>query len=263
MLNKLKTYSSFFLCVILLYSCNDRPRGVLNKQEMEDALYDVYLTQALIQTNSRYATPEAKDSLLGGILAKHNITQAQFDSSIVWYSRQGEIYYKLNDKVSKRLQDLQKEIAVDQNSDANGRKKYDGFTLPPSVLIGAKGSLSSFGFEIDSLKFGQIDTLVFDFNFKTLGITQNSKVNASLCFEYKDTTIYKNEILNQNTYYSIKKPVGIRHKLKKISGYIHMDNPNGIFPPVYLYELNYRKQIQMPNKQPPRTPNRISNSKPH
>jgi hypothetical protein len=242
---KLKTFFSCLLCTILLFSCTYRPKGVVSRQKMEEALYDVYLAQALIQS-PRYALQESKDSLLLGVLAKHQITQAEFDSSIVWYSTQGEIYFKINDRVSKRLKDFQSEVSIDENSDLKLRKKYDGFTLPPSVLLGVRGSAFAFGFEIDSLKFRQIDTTSFDFNFKTLGITPKSKSYATVRFEYKDTTVTITTILNQNSYYSLKKPVKVRHKLKKISGYIYVDNPLMVLPPVYVYNLNYKKIVPKP-----------------
>jgi Domain of unknown function (DUF4296) len=246
MKHKLKTYCSCLLCAILLFSCTYRPKGVISKQKMEEALYDVYLAQALVQASTRYALQESKDSLLLGVLAKHQITQAEFDSSIVWYSTQGETYFKINDRISKRLRDLQSEFSIDANSDLKLRKKHDGYTLPPSVLLGAHGCPSAFGFEIDSLKFGQTDTTAFDFNFKILGITSRSKAYATVCFEYRDTTVNIKTTLNQNTYYSFEKPVKVRHKLKKISGYIYVQNPLKVLPPVYVYDLNYKKIVPKP-----------------
>lgn len=249
---KLKTYCSCLVCAVIFASCTYKPKGVISRQKMEDALYDVYLAQALIQTNQQYASPQSKDSLLLGVLSKHKITQAEFDSSIVWYSTQGEVYFKINDRVSQRLKDLQSEFAIDENSDLKQRKKYDGFTLPPSVLLGIPGCSSSFGFEIDSLKFRQIDTTAFDFNFKTLGITAKSRVYAVVRFGYKDTTVTTRKVLNQNTYYSFRKPTNVKHKLTKISGYIYVENPWKILPPVYVYELNYKKIVKVktsPKKQ--------------
>jgi hypothetical protein len=217
---------------------------------MEETLYDVYLAQALIQASTRYTLPESKDSLLSGVLAKHEITQAQFDSSIVWYSTQGEVYFKINDRVSKRLKDLLNEVSMDESLDLKLRKKYDGYTLPPSVLLGGRGCTSAFGFEVDSLKFGQIDTVGFDFNFKTLGVTANTKAYVSVRFEYKDTTITTKRELSQNTYYSFKKPQNVKHKLRKISGYIYVDNPTKLIPPIYVYDLKYKKIIPKPQLKP-------------
>lgn len=221
---------------------------------MEDALYDVYLAQALIQTNPRYSEAQSRDSLLAGVLAKHEITRAQFDSSIVWYSGQGEVYFKINDHVSKRLRDLQQEIVVDDDAlNQKSRAKYNGFTLPPSTILGGKGNSSFFSFNIDSLKFGQIDTTAFDFNFRTLGILPQTPIYASVSFEYKDTTINVFRVLSQNSYYSIKKPFLRKHKLKNISGYIRVDNPKFALTPIFVYDLHYKKVIEKPRTRKPKS----------
>ncbi len=247
---KLKTYTSCLLCILVLFSCTRRPKGVISRQEMEETLYDVYLAQALIQANSRYVSPESRDSLLAGVLAKHQITQAELDSSVVWYSAQGEDYFKINDRVSKRLRDLQSELTIDESMSLKLRKPYDGFTLPPSVMLGKRGCPSAFGFEIDSLKFSQIDTAAFDFNFKTLGITSGAKAYASVRFEYKDTTVSIRTALNRNAYYSFQKPRISKHKLKKITGYIYAENPQKVLPPVYVYDLHYKKTLPKPKPMP-------------
>lgn len=211
---------------------------------MEDALYDVYLAQALSQTDPHYATSESKDSLFARVLAKYHITQADFDSSIVFYSNKGEVYYKINNHVSKRLQDLKKSFGDDDEGELNAkfRRIYDGFTLPPSVWLGGRGCPSSFGFEIDSLKFGNtVDTTAFDFNFRVLGVASNASAYAEVCFEYKDTTVRVYQKISYNTSYSIKKPLNIRHKLKNIAGYIRVENVQMQVLPIFIYELHYKK----------------------
>jgi hypothetical protein len=217
---------------------------------MVDVLFDVYLTQALIQNTSRYAAPEQKDSLLAGVLSKHSITQAQLDSSIVWYSSQAEVYSKINERVSKRLAEFQKQVAPSGNIEQYLRKKYDGFTLPPSVTLAGISGISVFSFRLDSLKFTNIDTAAFDFNFKVLGVLPQSKVKAGVCFEYKDTTIRQEIRVDRNKYYSFQKPNRMRHPLRNISGYIRMEDPEKIFAPVLIYDLSYKKIVPKVKRKP-------------
>lgn len=246
MSRKIKTYCWCFLSVLFVYACTDRPDGVLPRKAMEDVLYDVYLAQATLQSVPRYASAGAKDTLIAGVMAKHKITQAQFDSSIVWYSRQGEVYYKINDVVSQRLKDFQREITTDESQALKMRKKYDGVTLPSSVTLDAHAGISTFSFTIDSLRFSIVDTAKFDFNFNILGVKPKMNVAAVVLFKYKDTTIVNRVAVNNNSHYSIKRPAPRKNKLENISGYIRVVYPVPVSSPVFVYDLNYKKVLPKP-----------------
>lgn len=112
--------SYFVLCTLyfalLLVSCEQRPEGVLSKGEMEEVLYDYHLTQAMADwmpdqdggTNQPY---------LDAVFRKHGITQAEFDSSLVWYNAHAsdlkDIYDNLKDRFTFESQKLQ--ISVGDN----------------------------------------------------------------------------------------------------------------------------------------------------
>ena len=76
--------------VLLLFlgSCTagKRPSGVLSPQRMEEVLYDYHLAQAVsgdLKGGDRYQ----KELYLNYVFEKHGTTEAQFDSSMVWYAR--------------------------------------------------------------------------------------------------------------------------------------------------------------------------------
>lgn len=241
----------YWFCIALsvaFAACTNRPSGVISKQKMEDALYDVYLAQSLAQNSPRYQSEDSKDSLLAAVYTKNGISKAEFDSSIAWYATQSEVYFKINAHISQRLQDLQKKIGVDDGThiSQNMRKPFDGFNLPPSFTVGEKFGSPVFAFRIDSTKFGQIDTTAFDFNFKTLGVTSKTPIRAVVTFQYRDTTVYRKLLMTQNGHFSVVRPMEVRHHLTNISGYIRLSNPQGVFAPVFLYELAYKKIIPKP-----------------
>ncbi len=63
-----------------------RPRGVLSSRELQSVLYDLHRTEAIIQAiGYNYGHDEEVGKYYYVVLAKHGITQAQFDSSMVWY----------------------------------------------------------------------------------------------------------------------------------------------------------------------------------
>ena len=72
--------------VFTLPSC--RPKGILHSWEMRKVLIDLHKADALLQIHGlSQASPEDKALYYAQVLEKNGVTQAQFDSSLVWYSR--------------------------------------------------------------------------------------------------------------------------------------------------------------------------------
>ena len=104
---KLNKYIFVFILYSLLFTLSGcRPKGILRSGEMRDVLVDLHKTDALLQvTGQQYTTPEDKAAYYGQILEKHGITQAQFDSSIVWYTAHPQLFDKIYPKVMAALHD--------------------------------------------------------------------------------------------------------------------------------------------------------------
>ncbi|ADV44314.1 DUF4296 domain-containing protein [Bacteroides helcogenes] len=94
---------SVFLLVFCLTSCQvKRPEGVLPDAKMEDVLYDYHIAKAMgdeVPYNESYKRLLYVES----VFKKQGITQAVFDSSMVWYARNPEILTKIYEKVNFRL----------------------------------------------------------------------------------------------------------------------------------------------------------------
>lgn len=96
------------LSVTLLTACSDkRPTGVLSPKKLEAVLYDYHLVQSMISelpSSERYQ----KDLYFDYIYAKHGITAATLDSSLVYYARYPKelslLYVRLSDRVERDIQ---------------------------------------------------------------------------------------------------------------------------------------------------------------
>lgn len=104
-----------FLCIsllaaaiILLNACtSDRPDDVLSPDKMEEVLYDYHLAKAINTPEGIPSSPEeskriAESYYVQSALAKHGLTEADFDRSLRWYTRHSEILYKIYRNLDKR-----------------------------------------------------------------------------------------------------------------------------------------------------------------
>ena len=101
------------LCVALaMVGC--RPDDVLSNREMRDLLYDLHRMDGALQTAGyNYGHNEEVAAYYQSVLDKHGVTQAQFDSSLVWFTDNPQIFNKIYPNVVARLQaDMDYEIEL-------------------------------------------------------------------------------------------------------------------------------------------------------
>lgn len=93
------------LCALCVVFTSCRPRGVLSAREMQSVLHDMHYTEAVLQVAGyNYGHDEAVAKYYQQVLDKHGITQAQFDSSIVWYTDHPQRFDKIYPRVVKDLE---------------------------------------------------------------------------------------------------------------------------------------------------------------
>ncbi len=99
------------LAVISLVACSPRPKGVLSADKMEDILYQLHRAEGIMYVkgyeNGHYDKVAKYHEV---VLQQNGITQAQFDSSLVWYTdnptRFNKIYPKVIDRLTKEKEAL-------------------------------------------------------------------------------------------------------------------------------------------------------------
>lgn len=106
------------LLMFLLMACDDHPKDVLSRGKMEDVLYDYHIMQGIIdELPSEEREAKAQD-YINAVFEKHGITEAQFDSSIVYYNRHTKDLHKIYSNLKERYSTVNDEIQlVNGNND--------------------------------------------------------------------------------------------------------------------------------------------------
>lgn len=100
--NRIQWYSIALLAFSLTACQVKRPKDVLPDAKMEKVLYDYHIAKSMgeeVPYNESYKRLLYVES----VFKKYGITQAHFDSSMVWYARNPEILTKVYEKVNLRL----------------------------------------------------------------------------------------------------------------------------------------------------------------
>ena len=97
--------------IFILSGCDGKPNGVLSESKMAIVLTEMHKTDATMNEKGLvYGRYYQKAPYYTFIFKKFKITQAQFDSSLVWYSKNPRVFSNIYDKVLVNLTGLQKEV---------------------------------------------------------------------------------------------------------------------------------------------------------
>lgn len=220
------------------------------QDKMTEVLYDIELIQALSRTkNQEYSSNEAKDALMQGVLEKHNITKEVLDSSLVWYSDNIELFKKVKDSISSRLevQNTMYSKLLEQESRRNGTMGNIPYyyNLTPDDYI--------FRFNFDSIKIKALTlTPQSHLSFNVLGLSSKIQARLSLYMQYSDTTIVNNKHIDTDSCNILLGYLKDR-KLMSFSGYIKIDSVKVSDYSVLLYNLtlnndSVKKKTEIKNR---------------
>ena len=115
----MKRILPFVLLLMLLFAaCDERPKDVLSRGKMEDVLYDYHIMQGIIDQLPPEDRETKAQDYMNAVYEKHGITEAQFDSSIVYYNRHSKELHKIYSNLKERYTVVNDEIQlVNGNND--------------------------------------------------------------------------------------------------------------------------------------------------
>ena len=106
------------LLLILFAACDDHPQNVLSRGKMEDVLYDYHIMQGIVNDLPAEEREAKGQDYMNAVFEKHGITEAQFDSSIVYYNRHTKDLHKIYSNLKERYTAVNEEIQlVNGNND--------------------------------------------------------------------------------------------------------------------------------------------------
>lgn len=96
----------------------ERPETVMTDAQMEAVLYDYHIARAMGE-EVPYDESYKRVLYVESVFKKHGITQADFDTSMVWFARNPEVLSKIYEKVNQKLraerEHVNKLIAIRDN----------------------------------------------------------------------------------------------------------------------------------------------------
>lgn len=107
-------------CLGGMFAC--RPRNVLSTSQMIDLLVELHRGDGIMYVRGYDIGPaDQEQGVFAVLLEKNGVTQAQFDSSLVWYTNHPQRMDKIYPHVIARLQEEMDRLKEQEDGDVNGR----------------------------------------------------------------------------------------------------------------------------------------------
>lgn len=165
------------------------------------------------------------------VLKKYGITQAEFDSSLVYYVRHADRLHKIYENLSKRLSDE----ALALGASANDISKYGDLTSVKdtsnmwrgvsSCVLMPNAPYNTMSFEITAdSTYHEGDKLIFSFNSNFIFKEGARDGVAMLAVQFKNDSIASSVIhLSSNNNYSISIADTENNGIKAIRGFVYLN----------------------------------------
>lgn len=248
------------------------PSGVLSKGKMTDILYDYHLALAMAHMDDNGDKGQSL-AYREAVLRKHDVTSAEFDTSMVYYMRHTElledVYKDLTDRYNNEITAMggsAKEGGEFANLSATGDTANVWNLAASMVFMPVKPfNSTSFDIKVDST-FHKGDRLMLDFDAQF--IYQDGMRNgvAMLAVQFGNDSIAQRTIMIQSTqHYSVELSDDDSLGIKSVKGYFMLmngDNGTGVSSQttLKLMFLEHIKLIRMHPQKPVAAPAGSSSS---
>ena len=242
------------------------PSGVLSKGKMTDILYDYHLALAMAHMDDNGDKGQSL-AYREAVLRKHDVTSAEFDSSMVYYMRHTElledVYKDLTDRYNNEITAMggsAKEGGEFANLSATGDTANVWNLATSMVFMPVKPfNSTSFDIKVDST-FHKGDRLMLDFDAQF--IYQDGMRNgvAMLAVQFGNDSIAQRTIMIQSSqHYSVELSDADSLGIKSVKGYFMLmndDNGTGVSSQttLKLMFLEHIKLIRMHPQKPVAAP---------
>ena len=245
-------HSSLYLFVLLLaVSCTPSvPSQYIQPDEMEDILYDYHVAQAMSKTIGSGNYEYNKQLYIDAVLKKHGVSEADFDSSLVYYYTRADRFHEIYVRVSERLNEEAKLLGASVG-DISRYSQYSATGDTANIWSDAFDALliprptqNRFDFTI------KVDTTFhlgdsFMFQFMSEYLYQNGSKDAVVCI----VTKYEGDSILQTTNHvsvsglaQMRVPANREKKLKEMRGFIYLNDGGDISE---TRKMMYVSQLQL------------------
>ena len=222
---------AILLLMLLAAACKPSvPSEVIQPGDMEDILYDYHVSQAMARNEGDYNYN--RNFFFQSVLKKYGVTEAEFDSSLVYYFSHVRRLQEIYENVNERLNDEAKSLGASVMGMRTGQQygttgdTANIWKMQTEVMLMARPVMNRFDFIVKAdTSFYKGDSFMFQFN--TEFIWQSGPKDAVVCIvtHYEgDSTVQHVSHVTTPGNIQMRIPANKKQKLRDMKGFIYLDS---------------------------------------
>lgn len=248
----LHRYGIVLLAGCLLVACSKTPDGVLTEKEMQAVHLDVQLAEALISVeNKLFVDSLQRAELFQSVFRKHGITQAMYDSSLIWYGRNLDVYMDVYDWILKDLNERQNILGDVQTSvtPVSIQDSIDIWSRRSFLRLEPQGVFNGVTFDIKpEASFSSGSSFVLGMSVWGVDKVMTHYPEIHICADLGDTIVIANDQITADGYHETLLKTVATKRVWRVYGYIFMNNTSSYYHRIYLDDIslvkyNYGREI--------------------
>jgi hypothetical protein len=90
--------------LLLVAGCTKTPEHIIGEDTMKRMLVDLYKAEAIMEDNEKtFYNDSLRKALRQSVFMKYNVTQELYDTTLIWYAHNLDVYKTICDDVVKEL----------------------------------------------------------------------------------------------------------------------------------------------------------------
>ena len=247
MTNKLRIYGILML-ICVAASCSRVPKHIISEKKMRTVLYDMQIAEALVETNyESYKTSDERQVIYDAVFAKHHITQAEYDSSLMWYGAHMDVYMRIYRMVLKDINEnitLMGDIKPNPLSgDVSAKDSVDVWIYQRHHTFSPEqGTFTALAFDIFPEKpYSSGSSYVFGLSVWGISPKMKHKPEIRIHAVQADTIIsVSNKITGDGYYETVLRTVATK-QVKRVYGYIMLHDSTASYHRIYMDDIKLMK----------------------
>ena len=240
-------FGGLFLIFLFIAACSRVPKGIIPERKMQLIVTDIHLAEAIINADPvAYRTTEEKKALYQSVFEKHRVTEAKFDSSLIWYGKNLDVYMQVYNmalaevnKIIAQIGPIEPEIAYIPNKDSVdiwsiGRyHEFFPFSLSNTVIFNFR----------ESEEYSSGSIFVLGMHIWGLASDLLSPIEVHLRAEQRDTTVFIKNTIHDDGYHEMILRSIPTQRVRQVYGYIRFNGATLPYHKIYVDNVHMMKYL--------------------
>ena len=246
MSNRIYIYSILAL-ICMAASCSRVPKHIISERKMRVVLYDMLIAEAIVETMpDSFPVSDDRQALFDAVFRKHKITQADYDSSLIWYGKNMDLYVAIHRLV---LRDVNANLsAMDQikpsaiSGDISDHDSIDIWVYPRFAIFKPERVFNTLTFDIrPETPYSSGSSYVFGVSLWGITPDLKHKPKIHISAVLADTIISVNKDVTGDGYFEATVRTVATKQVRRVYGYILMNDAEASYHAIFLKNIRLMK----------------------